>query len=288
MSKWLLLISISLLMVASCGKKGATKGDGISIDSALYAQGGYFEDVNAFANGLLTAPKELSPNERLIADLEPLWRKTINFRTFKGKAKMHYEGGGQKQDFTANFRVVHDSVIWIHITAGMGIVNVARILITRDSLLMINYLQKEVMQMPISEAQKLIPVAADYSTIERLILGDVLNRSGKVSAAHISANQYVLSVTDEEMRQQVKYNKQDSTMRSLQMLSVVGKSGVAGMIQYKDYEMISMKKFSNDRVININNNKQLHYLTMSFNNATFDEQLNFPFSVPSSYHKVEH
>lgn len=287
MNKWLLLIPILLLMVASCGDKGAPTADGITIDSTIFAKGGYFEDINAFANGLLTTPKELSANERLIADLQPLWDKQLDFDTFKGKAKMHYEGGGQKQDFTANFRVQHDSVIWIHITAGMGIVNVARILITQDSLQMINYLQKEVTQMHISEAQKLIPVAADYSTIENLIMGEVLNKSGRITAAQIGADQYSLNVTDDEMRQQVRYNKQDSTMKSLQMLSVVGKSGVAGMIQYKDYETIASKKFSNDRVININNNKQLHYLTMNFNNASFDELLNFPFTVPSSYHKTE-
>lgn len=287
MNKWLFLVPILLLTVASCGDKKEPNKSGISIDSAAFAKGGYFEDVNAFANGLLSAPKTMTPNERLIADMKPIWDKRISFTTFKGKAKMHYEGGGQKQDFTANFRVLHDSVIWIHITAGMGIVNVARILITQDSLQMINYLQKEVTQMPITAAQKLIPVAADYSTIENLIMGDVLNRSGSITSAHISPELYSLNVTDDEMRQQIKYNKQDSTLQSLQMLSVVGKSGVAGMIQYKDYETISFKKFSNDRVIHINNNKELHYLTMNFNNAAFDEQLNFPFNVPSSYHKVE-
>ena len=287
MNKWYILIPTLLLMVSACGDKGETTGNGVLIDSTVYAQGGFFEDVNALANGLLTKTKELSPNERLITELQPLWEKRFNFRTFKAKAKMHYEGGGQKQDFTANFRIIHDSVVWIHITAGMGIVNVARILITQDSLQMINYLQKEVTQMPINEAQKLIPVAADYATIENLIIGDVLNRDGYVNSASVEKDVYSIIVTDNEMRQQIKYRKQDSTMRSLQMLSVSGKVGVAGMIQYKGYRKVALKKFSNDRVININNNRQLHYLTMKFNNVTFGESMNFPFNVPSSYHKVQ-
>ena len=35
----------------------------------------------------------------------PVWKKEIDFKTFSGKAKCHFEGKGQNHDFTANIRV---------------------------------------------------------------------------------------------------------------------------------------------------------------------------------------
>src|SRR4051812_39446187 len=63
----------------------------------------------------------------LIAGVKPYFAKRLNYKTFKGKAKMHYDGPDQKQEFTAHFRVKKDSLIWINITALSGVVQVARI-----------------------------------------------------------------------------------------------------------------------------------------------------------------
>ena len=104
--------------------------------------------------------------QQLISALTPLLDKRIDFQTFKGKAKMHYEGSGMRQDFTANFRLAKDSVIWAHITAGMGIVNVARILITPDSFWMVNYMDKSVMAMSAAEAAERLPAAVNFYLLQ--------------------------------------------------------------------------------------------------------------------------
>ena len=71
-------------------------------------------------------------------------------------------------------------------------------------------------------------------------------------------------------------------MRSQQVLSALG-GGLAGMIQYGNYDKVGSKQFAISRAINIESNNQQHYLDMNFNNATFDEPLEFPFSIPSEY-----
>ncbi|MCB0697024.1 MAG: DUF4292 domain-containing protein [Chitinophagaceae bacterium] len=217
----------------------------------------------------------------LIDRLIPLWQHQVVFNTFKGKAKMHYEGSGQRQDFAANIRMARDSVIWIHITAGMGIVNVARILITPDSFQLVNYLSKSVIKMPIEEAQSFLPAAVDFHLLQDLLIGNVLNRSGIPTDAADMGGVWILDMEGNDVKQQVNYNKADSTMRSQQVLA--GNNGFSGAIQYGNYSIINSRKFAINRAININSNNDLHYLDMTFNNASFDEELTFPFSIPDSY-----
>src|SRR5690606_19867046 len=107
-------------------------------------------------------------------NLEPVVNNTISFSTFKGKAKMSYGNGSMAQEFTANIRMARDSIIWIHVTAGMGLVNVARIFITPDSFRMLNYLDKSGMALHISEANQLLPAEVDFKVLQSFIIGEVL------------------------------------------------------------------------------------------------------------------
>lgn len=220
--------------------------------------------------------------QQLIDQLLPLWNSSAEYKTFKGKAKMHYRGGGMDQDFTANIRIAKDSLVWIHITAGMGIVNVARILITPDSFQLLNYLQKSALSMPISEVEKLLPVSVDFSVVQNLIIGEVLSHKGRPTDATDLGGMWGLVITDTGVSQQLNFSKADSTMKTLQVLSA-DQDGFAGMIQYGNYSIINGRKFSISRAINFTAREQPHYFDMNFNNASFDEEMDYPFAIPDSY-----
>lgn len=206
----------------------------------------------------------------------------VPFSTFKGKAKMNYSGGGMSQDFTANIRMAKDSIIWIHITAGMGLVNVARILITPDSFSMLNYLDKTGMKLHISEANQLLPAQVDFKTLQSFIIGEVLQTPyQRVAGTRDMGDTWVMDIQGLNTNQMVNYSKADSSINNLQVLSTNG--GFAGVIQFGNYTIVSNRKFALNRDININSNNELHHLDMVFNNAGFDEALDFPFTIPGSY-----
>ena len=72
-----------------------------------------------------------------------------HFTTFSGRAKSVLAiNGKERYDVTANVRIVHDEAIWISVTALMGI-EVARVLITPDSVKIINRLQAEYIKKPL-------------------------------------------------------------------------------------------------------------------------------------------
>ncbi len=271
-----LLIIILLIGHSSCSifKRGARKKDKESAAKII-------TDTTAAGNN--KPVDNLSPEKRtLINALTPLWNKRIEFSTFSGKAKMHYEGKGQKQEFTTNFRIKKDQIIWASVTALGGIVQVARVYITPDSIKLINYLEKQLMTMPLSEASKVLPVPADFSTLQNLIIGNVLRPDGRLTDATDFGGTLSIQAEEKDLTQQVTYNKADSTIRSLQLRSA-DQNGPAGMVQYGNYENVNNQKFSTSRAINVINAGEQYYLDMNFNNVEFDKNLDYPFSIPKNY-----
>lgn len=294
MNKWLLVLT-SLFLMSSCTllkKKPSSKN--ITIDSTgttdpqvvksfkdnIIGPEVYLEPDNS--NKIVYSPNVKSPETKALIDmLMPIWQQHTDYKTFKGKAKMHYEGEGQRQDFTANIRMAKDSLIWIHITAGMGIVNVARMMITPDSFQLVNYLEKSCMKLSITEVERLIPVSIDFNLLQNFILGEALTESSqKPMDAADFRDTWTMFIDGLQADQRLAFNKTDSTIRSTQILS---STGFAGMIQYGNYSMVDSRKFAISRAINFTSKNAPYYVDMNFNNASFDIDMNFPFNIPESY-----
>lgn len=219
---------------------------------------------------------------KLLVELSPLWLNKIEYTTFSGKAKMTYEGKGQSNDFTANFRMRKDSVVWVSITAVGGIVSVAKALITPDSIKAVNYLQKEAYLMKLSDASKVLPAAVDFATLQRFIIGNALMDNGQTVDATDFGGTWTVQMNADSFIQQLAFNKADSTLRTSQLRSV-RESGPAIIINYGNYSLPAGRRFADSRAINILNNGEQSYLDMNFSNVSFDQPLEYPFSVPSKY-----
>ena len=220
--------------------------------------------------------------ENLLKVLMPLWNYETEFNTFSGKAKIDFEGNGQKQDLIAHIRVRKDSLIWASVSAMGGVIQVARVLITPDTIKMVNYLDRKAIVLPMSDAQKLLPAKADFTTLQHLILGTVLRKQGTVSAAYINEQNMVLVVEDSNAIQQANYSLTDSTFTMLQMQSP-NENGPVGVVLMSDYQMVDNRKFATKRKIQIQNTNNQFFLGLDFNNVDFDKVLEFPFSIPKNY-----
>ena len=228
-----------------------------------------------------TSPALNSDKLAVIEKLKPLLQNQISFSTFSGKAKMHYQAQGQKNEFTANFRIKKNEVIWVAVQALGGLVNVARVYVRPDSVFVINYLEREVYKMPIADINKLLPVPVDFATMQNLIIGNVIDKDGTPTDATDFGGTMSIQLQDKDLLQQITYNKADNTMRTLQMQT--SDNGTQGMIQYGNYEDVNGRKFSTSRVINLSNNGEPYYMDMNFNGFDFDKEQDYPFSIPKGY-----
>ena len=235
------------------------------------------------AKPVVKAPPVITPEkQQLMATLGAIWNNELQYRTFSGKAKMFYQGPNMKQEFTAHFRIKKDSVMWVNITALEGIVQVARVYITADTIKMINYLSKEVTIMPMAQAIKVLPVPVNFAMLQNFVVGKALVHAGSITDASDIGNAWTLQVEDNAYVQQITYNKPDSTMRSGQM-HTRDINGPQGISQYDDYAYINGRKFSQERTVHIQNNGQEYMLDMSFSKADFDVEQDYPFNIPASF-----
>ncbi|HEY0272585.1 MAG TPA: DUF4292 domain-containing protein, partial [Chitinophaga sp.] len=82
----------------------------------------------------------------------------IHFNTFSAKLKLDYDDDqGKSMNLTANIRIRKDSAVWISISAPI-VGEVARALVTPDSLKVINKFDKKLLLRKISDARDILNI----------------------------------------------------------------------------------------------------------------------------------
>lgn len=109
----------------------------------------------------------------VMAKLETIRANQTDFNTFSGKAKAKLNINGDNNDVTLNIRIQKNQRIWVSITAILG-VEVARALITPDSIQVINRLQSVYLKKPFSYVNNYAGRQVNYKTIESLLIGNAI------------------------------------------------------------------------------------------------------------------
>jgi Domain of unknown function (DUF4292) len=222
------------------------------------------------------------PTESVRTRMDQLWHNESRYTTFSGNAKMKYEGPDEKHEFTAHFRIKKDSVIWIYITAFGNLASVARIYITPDSFLLVNFLKKEYMRMPLSEAARVLPSAVDFASLQNLVIGNPLRRKGTITESADSAHTWQFQTHDSIYAQQLTYNKTDTTLVSDELAYDNG-IGPRAIVELSDYDVANGVKIATNRNVHVQKDNEVYRLHMNFTSYKFNEPLDFPFSIPASY-----
>src|ERR1700744_4094657 len=105
--------------------------------------------------------------------IEGIKSAQLNFNTFSGKAKSRITLNNSSNDVTMNIRINKGHKIWISITAIAGL-EVARALITPDSIMVINKLQGLYLKKPFSYVYKYAGDQLDYNSVEALFVGNAI------------------------------------------------------------------------------------------------------------------
>lgn len=232
------------------------------------------------SDSMVNVSDSVAAIKKMIDEVTPVWANRLQYRTFSGKAKMHMEAPDDKQEFTAHFRVKKDSIIWINVTA-LGGISFARVFVTPDSFFLLNHLQKTAICIPLANAAKILPARIDFASLQNLIVGEPL-RDGDITGASNAGDKWVLHVEDTSYIQEVTYNKADSTMSAAQLLTYQP-NGPKAITRYGKYEKADGRRLSKDRVLILQNGNDFYTLEMNFNKVNFDENLEFPFSIPKNY-----
>jgi len=207
-----------------------------------------------------------------------------NFITFSGKARTKLNINGSSNDVTLNVRIQQGQKIWISVTAIAGI-EVARVLITPDSILIINRLQSEYVKKPFSYINKIAGDQANYQSLESLFIGNavpqMINENADLQSASgnttltgsLSDFAYTLTLGTDLRVNQTTLNNQTAG----QSLQITNSAFVAAGTKVLPSQ-IDMTSVVKDKKLAVN----LHYIK-----EDFDLPLEYPFTIPPRYKPME-
>jgi hypothetical protein len=208
----------------------------------------------------------------------------IAFNTFSAKVKVEYEDSKESvPDFTAFVRMARDSVIWIRIEALLGI-EAFRVFITRDSVFVIDKFKKRAMLRSLDYLQEIAQIPFDFNTLQELIVGNPVYFGKNIVSYQKSETNTALLHIGELFKHLVTFENDTHLLLHSKLDDVDEVRNRTCDLSYRDYEEKDGRRFSTDRIITVAEKSRLE-IKMHFKQFQFNETLNFPFSIPSSYKK---
>src|SRR6202012_1662184 len=105
--------------------------------------------------------------------MQNLRSKYIDYKTFSAKIKVEYEDSkGKQPNVTAYVHVIKDSVIWISMYATVFNIEAFRVLITKDSVYLLDKINKQVQFRSLDYLQEVTGIPFDFKTLEDLLVGN--------------------------------------------------------------------------------------------------------------------
>lgn len=209
-------------------------------------------------------------------------RNRIDFNTLSAKIKVDFSGeDGKKRDFTAAIRMKKDSAIWVSITALLGI-EAFRILVTPDSVKVLNKLDKVIQLRSVSYLQELAKVPFSFQELQALLIGNpvfldsniVSYRKDDKSISLLSSSEvfkHLLTVSTDDYR--LLHSKLDD--------ADVLRARTCNII-YGGYENKNAILFPTFRGIAVSEKGKID-INMQFKQVDFNVDLTFPFNIPRNY-----
>jgi hypothetical protein len=226
-----------------------------------------------------TGPNSIAPRAAT-NKLDSIRSSQVNFNTFSGKARTKLDINGSSNDVTLNIRIQKGQKIWVSVTAIAGI-EVARTLITPDSLLVINKLQGLYLRKPFGYIYSFTSRQINYGSLEALLVGnaipELINNKAKMQA---DSGRTVLSGSLQELVYKLilgtdmKANHTElADQHAGQSLTVDNSAFMPATNRVLPWQ-INMASTTVSKKVKLN----LHYIKVDF-----DQPLEYPFSIPSSY-----
>ncbi len=265
---YILLLTAIVMSAANCGSKrkipqAVTKQD--SVVTQIIVKTNTNNDSINIAN---EAFNKINANK-------------INYATFSAKARLDYIAPDQNfPEVNAFIRIKHDSIIWINIEK-FGI-TMGRILITKDSILILDKYNKNYTARSFDYLQDVAQISFDFATIENLIVGNPVYFNKPISNIKKYEKTTTVLCINDLFKHLITVSNDNYTIQHSKLDDVNANRNRTCDLSYDEYELKDGKLFAKDRNIVISEKVKIE-IKLNFKQYQFNETLNYPFAIPSNY-----
>lgn len=215
------------------------------------------------------------------ASIRSFEMNNLDFHTFSGRAKTKIQMNKQERDVTLNIRIDRDKAIWISVTAILG-VEAARVLITPDSVKIINRLHGEYISKPFSYVYNYVNPGVTFTTLQDLLLANVsssLLRTDNVQVASAQDEFIVIGIKD-QLSFQYRINKENRPFNFI-LQEVGGTSNLEAY--YGNYATTGGYNFPQNIALDIVGENMSINAKLDFSRVNFNAPVELPFTVSERY-----
>ena len=208
----------------------------------------------------------------------------LDFKTLNIRASAKYEDEKQSQNVTADIKIEKDKQILVSVRF-LGI-TMAKALITQTTVSYYEKIKGTYYEGDFTTLSKWLGTELDYSKVQNLLVGEALDdlRKGKYTQT-IVENLFRLEDEKEAKIKKTFYLDSEKYLIQKEEISQPAENRMLA-IKYSDSKTFDQGILPTNIEINAAQPKGKTNINLNYNNISFNEELSFPYSVPSGYKKV--
>ncbi|WP_316846028.1 DUF4292 domain-containing protein [Pedobacter psychrodurus] len=211
--------------------------------------------------------------------------KQLKFNTLSLKAKATLDIAGDANDVTMNFKMKDKETIWVSITALGGMAEVARALITPDSIKIMNRMKSEYLKKPFSYIYNFTNKQVNFNTLQAILTG---NAMGEFLTPQSDVKQengvWVVSGSKSELDYKLLFN---TLFKVAETNLNDAKNGQALKVTYTDYQKLNESLFPSALQIKTLSKAKKINIDLQFVKIDGNVPVDFPFNVPKRFTVVK-
>jgi outer membrane lipoprotein-sorting protein len=214
--------------------------------------------------------------------LDKMKAAEVDYQSLSAKLKINYEGPEDQQAFKGNLRVIRDSAIWMSVSPLFGL-EVARFLITPDSVRFIDRVNNEYLAEPLHRAGSIYNAPVNFRILESLISGNLAFEDLKIKSLDSDSSFYYLSLQGDDLEVQVKINGGSFLADALNVQQKDANRTMS--VDYAAYSPVDSQYFSHQRNLQLKAAENVD-VSMKFSRVRFNNPVNIVFVVPENYERI--
>lgn len=210
-------------------------------------------------------------------------KNRIDFETFSAKIKVDYwNKNGKGPDLTVIARIKKDSAIWLSINATIFSYEAFRVLVTKDSVKVLNKKDKLITLRSINYLQEVAKIPFDFYTLQDLLVGNPIYLDKNILSYKTGESSITILSMGDIFKNLLTVSQDNFLLLNSKLDDVNTMRNRTCYITYSDYDMKKETSFATSRQLSISEKSKLD-VNMNFKQYTFNESIAFPFSVPRNY-----
>jgi hypothetical protein len=206
-----------------------------------------------------------------------------DFKTFSAKIKVDYrDKEGEQPELTVFVHILKDSIIWVSVNATIFSYEALRVLITPDSIKVLNKKDKIVQLRSVNYLQDLTDLPFDFHTLQDLLLGNPIYLDSNVVSYKKDDKSITLMNVGPLFKHLLSITNGDYLLQHSKLDDADPLRNRTADLTYSGYVNTNGIKFATERRVSVSEKGKLD-VDMNFKQYSFNETLSFPFSIPKNY-----